>query len=314
MNGEGEIREVKQAVDKPKKRIWLRWLLAVLLLLLAGGWWMAQRVELRISDKELSVTFKSNITPIAIHRYKVKDRKVRFVEFGRDSLPVTILVHGAPSSLSFFSLLYADTALTNHTMLVGVDRPGYGYSGFGKSVISVTEQAQILQPLIDHYAQRGRQVNLAASSYGGAVIAKLAMDNPDKVGGILFISSSLAPGEEYTYPISYVIDSPWFGWFFPTILRVANDEKMHHREALEDIQDGWGRIRARIIMLHGNADELIYFSNAEFARKNLVNALSFKLITVEGIGHSLMIDRPDLIKQSLLDLLKKPKREALARR
>jgi len=299
---------------KPKKRIWLRWLLAVLLLLLAGGWWLAQRVDFRISDKELSVTFKSHMTPIAIHRYKIKDRKVRFVEFGRDSLPVTILVHGAPSSLSFFSALYADTALTNHTMLVGVDRPGYGYSGFGKSVISIKEQAQILQPLINHYAKRGRKVNLAASSYGGAVIAKLAMDNPTKVGGILFISSSLAPGEEYTYPISYVIDSPWFSWFFPTILRVANDEKLHHREALEGIQEGWGRIKARIIVLHGKADELIYFSNAEFARKHLVNALSFRLIPVDGIGHTLMWDRPELIKQSLLDLLKKPEAEHLARR
>lgn len=310
----GENLVVKGLETKLKKRIWLHWLLAVLLLLLAGGWWMAQRVDLRISDKELSVTFKSHMTPIAIHRYKIKNRKVRFVEFGRDSLPATILVHGAPSSLSFFSSLYADTALTNHTMLVGVDRPGYGYSGFGKSVISVKEQAQILQPLVNHYAKQGRKVNLAASSYGGAVIAKLAMDNPDKVGGILFISSSLAPGEEYTYPISYVIDSPWFGWFFPTILRVANDEKLHHRQALEDIQGGWDRIKARIIMLHGNADELIYFSNAEFARKHLVNALSFKLIPVEGIGHTLMWDRPELIKQSLLDLLKKPKSEHLARR
>ncbi len=312
MNEEGKTSEGDKIKNKPKRRIWLRWLLAGLMLL-AGGWWLAQRVDLRISDKELSVTFKSHMTPIAIHRYKVRDRKVRFVEFGRDSLPVTILVHGAPSSLSFFSSLYADTALTNHTMLVGVDRPGYGYSGFGKSVISVKEQARILQPLINHYAMLGQKVNLAASSYGGAVIAKLAMDNPDKVGGILFISSSLAPGEEYTYPISYVIDSPWFSWFFPTILRVANDEKLHHRKALEDIQDGWDRIRARIIMLHGNADELIYFSNAEFAREHLVNVPSFTLIPVDGIGHTLMWDRPELIKQSLLDLLKKPKANHLAR-
>lgn len=297
---------------KTKKRKWLRWLSVVLLLILAGLWTYAQRFDLRLDDAALLALIKSESTPVSVHRYKVQDRTLRYVEFGQDSLPVTILVHGAPSSLSFFSALYSDTALTNHTMLVGVDRPGYGYSGFGKSVTSVTEQAYFLQPLIDHYARQGRKVNLAASSYGGSVVAKLAMDNPDEVPGILFISSSLAPGEEYTYPISYVIDSPWFSWFFPTILRVANDEKLHHREALEAIQGGWDNIRSRIIMLHGTADQLIYFSNAEFAQKHLVNASSFKLITVEGLGHTLMWDRTDLIKKSLLDLLKKPKAEKLA--
>lgn len=287
-------------------------MLGILMLALIGSWWMAHRVEFRSSDGELTTLFKSKSMPITIHRYTVEKRIVRFVEFGQDSLPVTILVHGAPSSLIFFSTLYSDTSVTNHTMLVGVDRPGYGYSDFGQSVISVRKQAHFLQPLIDHYARQGRKVVLAASSYGGSVVAKLAMDNPDIVSGILFISSSLAPGQEYTYPISYVIDSPWFGWFFPTILRVANDEKLHHQEALEDIQDGWERIRSRIILLHGNADQLIYFSNAEYARERLVNALSFKLISVEGIGHTLMLDRPELIRQSLLELIKKPAPEHLA--
>ena len=297
---------------KNKKKLWLRWALGILMLALMGSWWMAQRVEFRISDGELTTLFNSKSMPINIRRYTVEKRTVRFVEFGQDSLPVTILVHGAPSSLSFFSSMYSDTSLTNHTMLVGVDRPGYGYSDFGQSVISVKKQAHFLQPLIDHYARQGRKVVLAASSYGGSVVAKLAMDNPEAVSGILFISSSLAPGQEYTYPISYVIDSPWFSWFFPTILKVANDEKLHHQKALEDIQDGWDRIRSRIILLHGNADQLIYFSNAEYARERLVNALSFKLIPVEGVGHTLMWDRPELIRQSLLELIRKPALDHLA--
>ena len=298
--------------QKNRKKLWIRGVLGTLILALIGSWWMAQRVEFRTSDSELTALFTSKSMPINIHRYIVEKRTVRFVEFGQDSLPVTILVHGAPSSLSFFSSLYSDTSVTNHTMLVGVDRPGYGYSDFGQSVISVKKQAHFLQPLIDYYARRGRKVVLAASSYGGSVVAKLAMDNPDVVSGILFISSSLAPGQEYTYPISYVIDSPWFGWFFPTILRVANDEKLHHQKALEDIQDGWERIRSRIIMLHGNADQLIYFSNAEYARKHLINAASFTLIPVEGIGHTLMWDRPELIRKSLLELIRNPTIKQLA--
>lgn len=297
---------------KNKKNRILKWMLAILVVFVSGTGYMAHRVEFRSSDTELKNLYQKNYTSIAIHRYKVKDRTVRFVEFGCDTLPVTILVHGAPSSLSFFNTLYGDTSLTNHMLLVGVDRPGYGYSGFGKSVTSVKEQAQFLQPLIDYYYRQGRKVVLAASSYGGSVVAKLAMDNPSAVSGILFISSSLAPGQEYTYPISYVIDSPWFSWIFPTILRVANDEKLHHQKALEDIQDGWERIRSRIILLHGKADELIYFSNAEYAQNHLINAASLRLIPVDGLGHTLMLDRPDLIRKSLLELIRTPQMENIA--
>ncbi len=298
---------VREMEGKRKSRNWIKWAASIVFVLLVGSWWMAQRVEFRISDVELNDLYQKTAVPISIHRYQVKNRTVRFVEFGCDTLPVTILVHGAPSSLSFFSSFYADTSLTNHMLLVGVDRPGYGYSDFGQSVISVKEQSRFLQPLINHYAQQGRKVVLAASSYGGSVVAKLAMDNPDAVSGILFISSSLAPGQEYTYPISYVIDSPWFSWFFPTILRVANDEKLNHRKALEDIQDGWERIRSRIILLHGKADELIYFSNAEYARKHLINAASLRLVPVDGLGHTLMFDRPELIRNSLLELIRSPR-------
>ena len=298
-------------VTNKRKRV-VKWTLAVLVLLMVGTGYMAHRVEFRTSDLELKSLYQETSTSISIHRYKVGDRSVRFVEFGCDTLPITILVHGAPSSLSFFNTFYGDTSLTNHTLLVGVDRPGYGYSDFGKSVTSVKDQARFLQPLIDHYYRQGRKVVLAASSYGGSVVAKLAMDNPDAVSGILFISSSLAPGQEYTYPISYVIDSPWFSWLFPTILRVANDEKLHHRQALEDIQDGWERIRSRIILLHGKADELIYFSNAEYARKHLTNAASLRLVPVDGLGHTLMFDRPELIKSSLLELIRSSRINNLA--
>ncbi|WP_247232712.1 alpha/beta fold hydrolase [Telluribacter sp. SYSU D00476] len=293
--------------------LWVRWSMATLLVLLVVLWWLAQRVEYRYSDEDIKNHFSTLSIDPQIHRYKIEDRTVRYVEFGADSLPVTIMVHGAPSSLSFFTRFYEDTALLRRTMLVGVDRPGYGYSDFGKSVISVSDQARYLQPIINRYAAQGRKVVLAASSYGGAVVAKLAMNNPDKVSGILFVSSSLAPGQEYTYPISYAIASPWFRWFFPTLVLVANDEKLSHQKALEDIQDGWERIQSKIILLHGKADGLIYYSNAEYAQKRLINATSLKLVPLEGIGHTILWDRPDLIRESLLELITPEKLSELAR-
>lgn len=289
---------------KKRKQNWIKWLAGTVILLLGVIWWFAQKVDFRYTDQEITSNFTSgNIKPRIFH-VNNDNRHIRFVEFGADSLPVIILVHGAPSSLNFFSRFYKDTAMLARTMLVGVDRPGYGYSDFGRSVISIKEQARLLQPVIDRYTRHGKKVILAASSYGGSVVAKLAMNNADKISGILFISSSLEPGQEYTIPVvSTAIDSPWFRWFFPTIIQVANDEKLGHRKALEEIQEGWQKIKSRIILLHGKDDGLIYFSNAEYARKKMVNARSIELVPVEGLGHSMMFDKPELIRESLIQLL-----------
>lgn len=282
----------------------VKWLGGILLVVLVVLLIMAQFVEFRSSDTDLKNELGILSIRSDIKRYRIEKRTIRYIELGKDSLPVTILVHGAPSSLSFFKMLYADSTLLNHTRLVGVDRPGYGYSDFGKSVTSINDQARFLQPLLDHYTKNGQKVFLAASSYGGSVVAKLAMDNPEKIAGILFVSSSLAPGEEHIYPISYFIDSRWFGWLFPTLLRVANDEKLNHEKALTEIQDGWSRIKSPTILLHGKADGLIYFSNALYAKKKLVSAKSVKIIPLEGIGHSIFWDRPEIVKNSILELIK----------
>ena len=288
----------------PQNR-WRRWLGICFGLLLFGLWRYAHHVEFRISDDEIKSLITEYTDTARIFRYQMDDRNIRFAEFGADSLPVTIMVHGSPSSMNFFRSFYTDSVLLSKTMLVGVDRPGYGYSDFGKAVTSINEQARLLQPIIDKYAKEKRRVYLVASSYGGSVAARLAMKNPNKVRGLLFISSSFAPGQEYTYPvISDMLDSQWFRWFFPKVLRVANDEKLSHESALKEIQDGWQNIKARVILMHGRADGLIYYSNAEYARSKLKNARFLKLISLDGLGHSILDDRPDLVAENILELIR----------
>lgn len=281
-----------------------RWLVVSLGLLIFTLWRYAHQVEFRISDDEIKSLVAERTDSARIFRYQIGERNIRFAEFGSDTLPVTIMVHGSPSSMNFFRNFYTDSTLLSRTMLVGVDRPGYGYSDFGKAVTSINEQARLLQPIIDKYAEEKRKIYLVASSYGGSVAARLAMKNPLKVKGLLFISSSFAPGQEYTYPIiSEMLDSRWFRWFFPKVLRVANDEKLSHESALREIQDGWENIRASVILLHGKADGLIYYSNAEYARRRLKNARFLKLISLDGLGHSILDDRPDLVAENILELV-----------
>lgn len=50
--------------------------------------------------------------------------------------------------------------------VIAADRPGYGYSGFGKLYLSYYTQAALLAPIIKKYGAN-RKLILVGSSYGG---------------------------------------------------------------------------------------------------------------------------------------------------
>lgn len=289
----------------------LHWTSLTLLVLIIGTLTVAWFVDFRQTDGELTSEFRGQRVRPFIHRYRIADptgesepRTIRFMETkspGDSALPVVLFVHGAPSSLSFFNAFFKDTTLLNRARLVAVDRPGYGYSDFGWVETSIVRQAAFLQPLIDRY-KRAPFLLIVGSSYGGSVSARLAMNNPGRVDHVLFVSSALGPGLERTYPISYFADSPLIRWVVPTLLRLANDEKLAHRQALEAILPDWPKIRANITMLHGQRDDLVYPTNVLFAQKQLVNARVKQFLLPEN-RHDIVFNKRAYMTGILLSIL-----------
>lgn len=268
-------------------------------------------VDSRKTDQELAEEFKGQRIRPTVHYYHVagkpgeKPRTIRYLETpalkGDSAQPVILFVHGAPSSLSFFDKFFKDTLLLNKAQLVAVDRPGYGYSDFGRVETSIINQAKFLQPLIDRF-RKAPFLMLVGSSYGGSVSARLAMNNPDLVDHVVFVSSALGPGLERTYAISYLADSPLVYWCVSPLLRLANDEKLAHREALEAILPDWPKIRANITMLHGQRDELVYPTNVSFAENHLVNAQVKQFLLPEN-RHDIVFNKREYMTQIILDIL-----------
>lgn len=287
------------------------WSALTLTALTIGTLVVAWFIDFRQTDQELADEFRGQRIQPAIHRYcaadpdgESKPRTIRFMETnspGDSALPVVLFIHGAPSSLSFFNAFFKDKSLLSRARLVAVDRPGYGYSDFGWVEPSIVRQAKFLQPLIDRY-KKAPFLMIVGSSYGGSVSARLAMNNPGRVDHVLFVSSALGPGLERTYPISYLADSPLIRWVVPTLLRLANDEKLAHRQALEAILPDWSRIRANITMLHGQRDELVYPTNVSFAQKQLVNARVKQFILPEN-RHDIVFNKREYMTQILLNSL-----------
>jgi pimeloyl-ACP methyl ester carboxylesterase len=232
-------------------------------------------------------------------------RELRYVELGDARKPLLLFIHGAPASSSFWLEFLRDSTLLQYAQLMAVDRPGYGYSGYGHPETSVKKQAALLASILRkkrHQSQR--RIIVHGSSYGGTVAARLAMDYPDLVDGLLLQSASLKPGAETTYWISY----PTYHWtlrhFIPGSFHTANAEKLSHRAELEQMLPLWPRVRSEVILLQGLDDTLIFPENATFAAQQLVNAAALSMKLIPGSKHDLLWTQRGLLKASLLQLLK----------
>ena len=177
----------------------------------------------------------------------------------------------------------------------------YGKSHYGKAVVSIADQAHIIEPRLKKLAENGPVV-LCGSSYGGSVAAKLAMDHSDQLRALVLQSASVQPHAERTPQIARWIHSP-LGFAFPKWARVATREKYAHSRSLETIQDGWHRIQCPVWILHGTMDDLIYPSNAEYAYQQLSPHTTVTYIPIDSTRHNMYWARRDVVKSFLLEAL-----------
>jgi len=258
--------------------------------------------RLTASDRQIWKSFAEAPVQPTIFYFRSGGRTLRGWSVGADSLPVTLLLHGAPSSMVKYRAWFRDTSFFGKTQLVAVDRPGYGKSGYGKAEVSVVRQAALLAPLLRKLAERGPVV-LCGSSYGGSVAAKLAMDYPECVAALVLQSASVLPNAERTPRIARWIHSP-LGIVFPKWARVSTKEKYAHTRALEAIQDGWGRIRCPVWVIHGQQDDLIYPSNAEHVVRQLAPHTEVHYIPIDSARHNIYWTRRDTVKHYILKAVK----------
>lgn len=258
-------------------------------------------------DAKLTATIKSGKFGDATFGYqKGPSRKIRYVQLGEDpAKPLLVFIHGSPSSSAFWFNLLRDSTLRAEANLLAVDRPGYGGSGLGIPMISVEEQADNVAAIIKSRRTTPNQpVILHGSSYGGTVSARIAMDFPDLIDGLLLQSASTAPREEYTYWATHPTSHWTLSWLLPSSLQTANSEKLSHQEQLENMAGNWANIRASTVILHGTDDWLIYPPNAYYSCDQLVNAAEVTHHMVPGKQHDLIWSAPKLLKKYLLQLIR----------
>jgi pimeloyl-ACP methyl ester carboxylesterase len=227
------------------------------------------------------------------------------VEFVEINAPVSaaearqliVFVHGTPGSLSSFSAYLNDPLMRENFHMISVTRPGWLADGDPKQP-SLEEQARALQPLLRR-DRSGKGAILMGHSYGGPVIARVAMDYSELVAGLVFVASSGDPelsGPRWYNRLAVVLP----GLLLGESLKGANAEIMPLQPQLQAMGPRWQDLTMPVLLVQGMQDRLVDPGNANFIEQSLVNADVTSLIRNEQ-GHFILWQEADLIRSALLE-------------
>ncbi len=275
-------------------------LLLALLMLFGLSQLTAGCFSFRMSQEEVEKAFAGRPLQPTFHNVTVGDRTIHYAEIGPDSLPVAFFVHGSPGSWSAWVNFFKDDTLLVAVKMVAVDRPGFGdSSGFGRGEPSLEKQAAYLKPVVEAAKKKGQRVILIGHSLGGPLIARMGMDYPALIDGLIFVAASndpaLEPHEWYRKPGDFFL----VRGMLPKSLRASNQEIIGVKPELERMLPLWKNIHQPSIIIQGEKDVLVDPGNGIFTKQQLVNA-PVELIMVPGMNHFVPWSHPHLIRNAIL--------------
>lgn len=259
-------------------------------------------MQFRMSKSEIDNYFAKKEIKRTFHSYEIGKRVITYVKAGDENLPLVIFVHGSPGSLSAFIEFLADTTLLKRAQLITVDRPGFGASNFGYAEPSLKNQAAYLKPILEAN-RKGRPVILVGHSLGGPLIARMALDYPELVDGLIIVAGSIDPELEpnetwFRAPLA----TPFLKWILPRSMRASNDEIYKLKPELQELLPLWKNITQSTIVIQGKKDSLVPPENATFAKTMMTNA-PLKIVLKDDMDHFVPWSNPELINNAIFELL-----------
>jgi pimeloyl-ACP methyl ester carboxylesterase len=192
-----------------------------------------------------------------------------------------VVITGAPSWAEYWAETLAE--LPQDREMIVVDRPGYAASEPLHPVDDIRIQAEALAPVLN--AARGQKVLLVGQSYGAAIAAIMAEQNPRQVAGLVLLSGFF--GEA----------GPTARWLLdvgsrtlkliPRDLRNAVVEVTGQKPQLRYAERALSRLRIPIHMIHGDRDDFAPLEVAERMAAETVTRRPIRVVRTQGANHFL---------------------------
>jgi pimeloyl-ACP methyl ester carboxylesterase len=258
-------------------------------------------MSFRYADAKIMEKFAAYTAAPTIGRQLFEEREIRYLLLEQDAcLPYLVFIHGAPGSLTDYLAFFKDEKLSAHFNLLSIDRPGYGYSDFGHSEISMKKQAEALVEVVNSVCKNNKVI-VVGHSYGGPIALMIAARFPKTFESILLLAPAIDPANEKKIRIAWLGVNRYTSWLVPPALRVAADEKTTHISELKKLEPLLQTINVPICHVHGTNDSLVPYENVAFSEKHFSERI-LEIITLEKVDHFLPWSHHELIADKLLEM------------
>lgn len=277
----------------------MRKIIIACLLFVLFGYLMSSCLQFRMSKSEIDDYFEGQPIQPEVSVIEVGDRSINYAYIESGDLPLVVFAHGAPGSLSSFIKFLNDKELQSVTNMISYDRPGYGYSNFGWAEPSLEVHAHCLAAIIKKH-RSNQQVFLVGHSLGGPVVAKLAMEYPELVDGLIIVAGSIDPEQEkqeWYRPLGRNFIGKTL---LPRSLWVTNEEILFLKGELEQMLPFWENLTIPTIVIQGDEDKLVPKENAFFAQK-MMQSEYLDVWLEEGVNHFIPWNQSHLINKAILE-------------
>jgi pimeloyl-ACP methyl ester carboxylesterase len=205
-----------------------------------------------------------------------------------------ILVHGTPGSASGWADFLLDPP--PHLDVVALDRPGFGSSQPDRAVTSIAAQAAAVDALLP---TDGRRAVLLGHSLGGAIVARVAAEHPQRVAALVLLAASLDPALERIHPLQRFGAWPGVRSLLPRALRNANEELLALEPELRALADWLPRISVPVLIVHGTHDDLVPVANVAYAESMLTGSACVTTLLLDGRNHFLPWNSADRVRDAI---------------
>lgn len=226
----------------------------------------------------------------------------------------TVLVHGAGENHLIWP---ASLRRMNSVTVYALDLPGHGKSG-GHGRDSVADYAAVLLGFLD--ALSVKRAVIAGHSMGGAIAQQFALSYPDRVAGLVLVATgaklrvalAILDGmlKDFEETIDFVTRYAWGPQAPEQLVRLGRTQlaeatpevaaKDYAACNVFDVMDRLEQITAPTLVIGGTDDQMTPPKYAAFLADRIPGA---RLAMIEGAGHMVMLEQPELVARHAQEFL-----------